>query len=122
MKFLLRWLGCSVGVAVAVWLVPGVSAFGTSEWLPFLATALFLALINASIKPIMKLLSLPITIITLGVFALVLNAILLELAAWLATSFLGTGIVIDSFSSAFFAAIIISIASSFMNSITGADD
>jgi putative membrane protein len=121
MKFLLRWLGCFVGIAVAAWIVPGVTAVG-GDWLPFIATWLILALINVSIKPLMQLLSLPITVITLGLFYFFVNAALLMFAGWLSTNLFSTGIVISSFGSALIAALIVSIVSAIMNSLTGVND
>lgn len=122
MNFILRWLGCAIAVAAAVWLVPGISVVGSgSTWVPVVVVALILALINVSLKPILQVLSLPVTILTLGIFALIVNALMLELASWLAGGLFGSGLYIASFGSAFFAAIIISIVSAIVNGITGAN-
>lgn len=121
MNFILRWLGCTVAIGFAAWIVPGFSVIGGSDaWLPVIAVALFLALINASLKPLLQILSLPVTILTLGIFALIVNALMLELASWLAWGVFGTGLYIASFGSAFIASIIISIVSSLVNGLTGA--
>ncbi|WP_283170062.1 phage holin family protein [Curtanaerobium respiraculi] len=122
MNFVLRWLGCFVAIAFAVWIVPGISIVGTGSWWPLAAVALVLALINVSIKPLMQLLSLPISIVTFGLFALVVNALMLELASGIATGIFGVGISIASFGSAFVAAIIISIVSAIVNNLTGVDN
>lgn len=123
MNFILRWIACAIAVAAAVWIVPGISIIGgDSAWLPVIAVALFLALINASIKPLLQLLSLPVTVLTLGIFAIIVNALMLELASWLATALFGTGLSIASFGSAFVASIIISIVAAIINSMTGAND
>ena len=63
MSFIIRWLVTAIAVGVAVWLVPGIEVFGGSEaWVGIVVFGLFLSLINISIKPIMQLLSLPISV------------------------------------------------------------
>lgn len=118
MTFLGRWLITAVATAVAIWMIPGITTVGGAYAGPIL-TALALSLINMSIKPIMQTLSLPLTIITLGIFSLVVNAIMLELASWLARNVFQAGISIDSFGSAFFGAIVISIVTAILGAITG---
>lgn len=118
MKFLLQWVLTGVAVSVAVMLVPGISVVGT-QWVAVFLTALVLSLIDMSIKPVLQLLSLPVTILTLGVFALVLNALLLELASWLTVNLFGSGIVISGFWWALLGSIIISIALAIINALTG---
>jgi putative membrane protein len=121
MNFILRWLGCSIAVAAAVWIVPGISIIGGSDaWIPVVLVALVLALINVSLKPLLQILSLPITILTLGIFALIVNALMLEFASWIATGMFGSGLSIASFGSAFVASIIISIVSAIVNGLTRA--
>ncbi len=122
MGFILRWLVTAIAVAAAVWLVPGIQIIGGMEtWVAIIIFALFLALINISIKPLLQLLSIPITIFTLGIFYIVVNALLLYLAAWLANNLFGVGFLITNFGSAFLAAIIISIVSGIINAIVGSD-
>jgi putative membrane protein len=90
-------------------LVPGfhIASYGTA----FLV-AIVLAILNTLLKPILTLLTLPITILTLGLFTLIINALLLML-----TSAFVKGFQIDSFVSAVIAAIVISILSSILNTI-----
>lgn len=122
MKFILRWLVTAIAVGVAVWLVPGIGVVGGTEaWVGIAIFGLVLSLINISIKPLMQVLSLPITFITLGIFYLVVNALMLYVAAWLANGIFQVGIEIASFGSAFVASIVISIVSSIMNSLVGKD-
>ena len=121
MTFLLQWLGSAIAIAAAVWIVPGTAFIGGSAaWMSAAAVALFLALINLSIKPLLQVLSLPVSVLTLGIFALVVNALMLELASWLSSNILGTGIYFAGFGSAFFAAIIVSIVGAIVNGLTGA--
>ena len=119
MQFVLRWVITSLAVSVAVWVVPGVTVIGGTTWAAVLTVGLFLTLINMSVKPLFQVLALPFTVLTLGVFALVVNAVMLELASWLARSIFQQGIVMEGFFSALLAAIIVSLATMLLNAITG---
>ena len=122
MNFILRWVVTAVAVGAAVWLIPGIIVSPATEaWIAVFIFALLLALLNISIKPILQVLSLPITFLTLGIFYLFINTLMLYLASWLSNALFGTGIIIGSFISAFLASIVISIVSSILNAITGAD-
>ena len=82
MQLLLR---VAIGAAAAwltVWLVPGLSYSG--EWWRWLLFGAVIGLINAIIKPIAKFLTIPVRIITLGLFTLVINVGLMTLAIWIA--------------------------------------
>ena len=118
MSFLIRWWVTAVAVAAAVWLVPGIELIGgDSAWVGIAIFALILSLVDISIKPLMQLLSLPITLLTLGIFYLIMNTAMLYLAAWLANGLFGVGFWIASFGSAFVASIVISIVSAIMNTL-----
>lgn len=108
MGFFASWLASAIAIGCAAWLVPGIIVVGGS-WEGLVFAALALALVNAIIKPIIKLLSLPVNIVTLGLFSLVINACMLELASYLSRNIFHAGIAIDSFGSAFIGAIIVSI-------------
>lgn len=118
MEFIGTWIITTVACATAIAVVPGIEAVGGSYAGPIMC-ALALALVNASIKPFAEVLSLPITILTLGIFYLVLNALMLELASSISLGLFGSGITIDSFGSAFMGSIVISIASMILSSVTG---
>lgn len=123
MQFILRTIAIFVAVAVAAWLVPGIEVIGTdTAWASILIVALVIALLNMTIKPILQVLGLPITIISLGVFYLVINTLLLYLAAGISNALFGAGLEIATFGSGFVAAIVISIVSTIMNAILGAND
>ncbi len=109
LSFLKRWLITTVSVWLAASIVPGISS--TTSGL-FLA-ALALGLLNAFIKPVMVLLSLPLVILTLGLFMLVINALLL----WSVGSVL-KGFHVDGFVPALLGSLIISITSLVLNSLT----
>ena len=122
MNFIVRWLVTAIAVGVAVWLVPGIGIVGGTEaWAAIAIFGLILSLINISVKPVMQVLSLPITVITLGIFYLVVNTLMLYIAAWLANGIFQVGLVIDSFGSAFVASIVISIVSALVNALVGKD-
>lgn len=122
MNFIIRWLVTAIAVGVAVWLVPGIEIVGGTEaWAGIAIFGLILSLINISVKPLMQVLSLPITVVTLGIFYLIVNTLMLYVAAWLANGIFQVGIDIATFGSAFVASIVISITSSIMNAIVGKD-
>ena len=82
--FLLAWAANVVALAVADWIFGGVTIDG---WWPLLLGAAVLAIANAIVKPILTLLTLPLIIITLGLFLFVLNVAMLALAEWIAPDF-----------------------------------
>lgn len=123
MSFIIRWLATALAVGVAVWLVPGIAVAGTTEtWAAVAIFGLVLSLINISIKPIMQILSLPISFITLGLFYLVVNTLMLYIAAWLSNGIFNVGFDIATFGSAFVASIVISIVSALVNALMGNKD
>lgn len=123
MNFILRVIAIFVAVAVAVWLVPGVGLMPTQDsWVALILMALIIALLNMTVKPILQILGLPITVLSLGVFYLVINTALLYLAANIGNALFGIGFVIDSFGSGFVASIVISLVSTFMNSLLGTSE
>lgn len=122
MSFIIRWVVTAIAVAAAVWIVPGIQLVGgDAAWVGIAIFALVLSLIDISVKPVLQALSLPVTVLTLGLFYLVVNTILLYLAAWLANSLFGIGFLIEGFGSAFLASIVISIVSAIVNALIGND-
>ena len=84
MSFLIQWVVSGVAIIITAYLLPGVAVEG---FLAALVTALILGLINAIIRPILILLTLPLNILTLGLFTLVINALLIMLAAAIVPGF-----------------------------------
>ncbi|MDR0499950.1 MAG: phage holin family protein [Coriobacteriales bacterium] len=123
MKTVVSWLITSVAVAAAIWLVPGINLVGSSSTLDIaLTTAILagiLALLNTFIRPVLQVISLPITCLTLGIFSLVINTIVLYLTAWIGNTIFNTGLEITDFLSAFGASIVIAIVCAILNAITG---
>ncbi|KAB7788243.1 phage holin family protein [Bifidobacterium cebidarum] len=117
--FISRWLVLTVAAAVMVAVLPGMEAVGEPPILGIAAFALFMALINASIKPVIHLLALPFTILSFGLFALILNWLFMELASWLAFSIFDVGVIIDGFWWSVIGSIIMSIVSSIVGSVIG---
>jgi putative membrane protein len=101
-QFLIRWLVTTLAVAVAVKLTD----IRTDGWASLICMALFLGIINAFIRPVLLLLSLPFILVTLGFFILIVNT----LTFWLAGG-LVPGFYVDGFWNAFFGSIIVSIVS-----------
>ena len=108
MKLILRWLAAAAAVAAATHLVAGIRLDARPEY--FLAVALLLGLANAVVRPILKSLSCGLIVLTLGLFLLVINAVMLLLTAWLAQSF-GIAFRVDSFTAALLGSIVISVVS-----------
>lgn len=108
-KFLTVWLLNLIGLWVIDQLMKSVYI---ADFQSLLFTSLILALLNHTLKPFLKLISLPITVVTLGLFSLIINALVLELAFALSS-----GSYINSFGSAFLAAILLSIVNACMESL-----
>ena len=106
---------------VAQLLVDGVDFDFTIEnaWIQFLIVALIFGLINTFVKPVLRLLTLPITMATLGLFLLVLNALLLLLVGWISSE-LGLAFTVDGFLPAILGSIIISLVGLLLSTVIGA--
>lgn len=106
---LLHWFISAASLLIVAYLFPGIEVrgFGTA-----LVAPVMIGLINATIGFIMKIFTLPLTIITLGIFWLVINALMLQLAAALVPGFFIAG-----FWSAFFGAIVLSIVSTILSAL-----
>ena len=104
---LMRWLVITAAIVLASSLLPGIHVASLAT--AFLAAAI-LGVLNTFLRPVLLLLTLPLTILTLGIFAFVLNALMLLLVAHFVP-----GLEIDGFSWAFLGALIISIASLLTN-------
>ncbi len=106
--FVVRWLILSAAVWVAAYWVPGLHL---EDWQSTLAVALALGILNVFVKPVLVVLSLPITVLSLGLFLIVINTGLLLLAGWLVDTFTSYRFVIDGFWSAVLGALVISVVS-----------
>jgi putative membrane protein len=104
--FIIHWLVVAIGLWVAAQIVPGVTV---TSWTTLALAALVLGFVNAIIKPILVILTLPITVLTLGLFYLVVNAIAFGLAAAVVPGFS-----ISSFTAALLGALVTSVVSWFV--------
>ena len=108
MPFLIRLLVNAAALWVATRLVPGVSFDGGT--LPFLGVALVFGIVNAFVRPLMQILTFPLILVTLGLFLLVVNGLMLWLTSSLSAS-LGLGFHVSGFWAAFWGAIVVSVTS-----------
>lgn len=113
-EFLLRWFVTTLSVLGATWLIPGIS-YDTASTL--LGAALLLGIINALVRPVLLLLSLPFIIVTMGFFILVINALLI-----LFVSRMIPGFHVAGFWTALFAGIVIGLISWILSSFFRASD
>ncbi len=105
---LLRWATNALALFIAVQLVPGLSFTGGLGKLA--GVALVFGVINALLRPLLTLLSCPLILLTFGLFVFVINAVLLQLTAWVSDT-LGLGFTVDGFGSAFVGSLLIGIVS-----------
>jgi putative membrane protein len=112
--FVIRWLVTTVAVLVAAHLISGISY---DSWGALLGASLLLGIINAFVRPVLLLLSLPFIIVTMGLFIFVVNALLLMLVSKIIPPFHVAG-----FWSAFFGSIIISLISWILSSLFRGSD
>jgi len=120
--FLVRLIITAIAVSFAITLIPCITFdSGRDMMADVFLLSMFLAIINVSIKPVLQALSLPISVLTLGLFALVINTAMLYLAVWCTATFFGSGAVITDFGSAFVVSILISVATWFINTVTAFD-
>lgn len=109
-KLLLRWLITSVALFLAALIVPGIRVEGNA-WIVYAVMAIILGLVNAVVRPILKVLSCPLIVLTLGLFVLVINGLTLWLSSLIAVNWLGVGFYVDTFWAALLGALIVSIVS-----------
>ena len=117
MRLIIRLLASAVALAVAAWLVDGISVgpgTDTERALTLLGVAVIFGLVNAIVRPILRLLTLPLVVLTLGLFLLVLNALMLLLTEWIAEQF-DLAFQVDGFWSAVLGALIITVVSFLIN-------
>ncbi len=116
MHFLLRLLINAAALWVAIQLVGGIDHQG-SVW-SLLFVALVFGVLNASVRPLFLLLSLPFVIVTLGLFILIINALMLRLTSWV-SGLLGLGFHVEGFWAAFLGGLIVSVVSLMLSIFTG---
>lgn len=129
MRFVTWLLTTAAGVAVATWLFSGIYFTGPSSGqpeishkiLPLLLVALILGLVSNFVRPVVTFFSIPFIIVTLGLFLLVINALMLMLTAWIAGG-VGIGFHVDGFWNALWGSIVITIVNWFIDVAVLEDD
>ncbi len=111
MKLLVRWIITAIALVAAANLIPGIEIQDQNGWIAVLLMSVALGLVNAFVRPLLTLLSCPFVLLTLGLFLLVINALCLLLASWLAQNLFGAGFYVDGFWPAFWGAIVVSLVS-----------
>ena len=112
----LKWLITSLAIFAAIYLVPGIHFTGPGWQLGIIA-AIF-SVVNLLLRPILMLITCPMIILTLGLFSVAINALMLMLTANVAV-YLGIEYSIDSFTTAFIGALVISLTSLILNMLAG---
>jgi putative membrane protein len=110
MRLLIRWLSTGVALFVAALIVPGISVDGNG-WVVYAVMAVILGLVNAVVRPVLKLLTCPLILLTLGLFVLIINALTLWLASWIAVNWLHVGFHVSGFGAALLGSVIVSVVS-----------
>ncbi|MCH7662889.1 MAG: phage holin family protein [Chloroflexi bacterium] len=108
-KFLLRWIINGIALYIAINLLPGLSLVNESA-AAYVWIALIFGLLNASVRPLLKLLTCPLILLTLGLFTLVVNTAMFYLTEWVG-DFFNLGLEINTFLAAFWGGVIVSIVS-----------
>jgi putative membrane protein len=112
-KFIQSWIINTLAVLVAVYIVKGIHY---QKPLDLVVASLLLGILNAVLRPFLLFLALPLLIFTLGLFMLVINAVMLYFVGFV----LKPSFYVEDFASAFWGALIISLVSMLLNTITGA--
>ena len=113
-KFILRWLINAVALFLAIKFVPGITFSG--GWLGLFWLALIFGLVNAVLRPLLQLLTCPLIILTLGLFTLVINMIMLKVTELIGNGF-GLGLAINGWWPLFLGSLVISVVSIFLSMI-----
>lgn len=113
-QFLLIWLATAVSLLITAWIVPGIFITGI---VPAAIGAIVLGFVNAIVKPILVLFTLPLTILTLGLFLLVVNAIAFSLVGYFTPGF-----EVNGFLSALFGSLVLSFVSGVVSQLFKVDE
>ncbi|HPS32079.1 MAG TPA: phage holin family protein [Anaerolineaceae bacterium] len=108
MKFITRWLVIMLALFLAAWVVPGIEVSGNG-WIAYAVMAAILALLNATLLPLLKFLSCGLIILTLGLFSLVLNAAVFLLSSNIAQNVFHVGFEVKGFWPALLGSLIVSV-------------
>ena len=109
-KFILRWVINAVGLYLAIFLLNGRGVDFRGSWVSIIWLALIFGLVNAFLGPLLKFLTCPLIILTLGLFTILINTFLFWLTGWIGQSF-DLGLTINGFWPALLGGLIMSVVS-----------
>ena len=118
-NFVLRWGIAAAAVAIAAWIVPGIHVYEPHRVWTVLVVALVLGLVNAFVRPLLCVLSCGLIVLTLGLFTLVVNGLMLWLASWITSDGIGLEFHVDGFWNALLGALIVSVVSASVSLCSG---
>ena len=118
-RFLLRWGVTAAAVAVAAWALPGIYVNGPHRVCTTLLVALVLGLVNAFFRPLVSALACGLIVLTLGLFTLIINALMLWLASWIVFTWVGLDFHVDGFWNALLGGLIVSVVSFLLSLFVG---
>lgn len=124
MRFLIWVVVNALALAAAAWLIDDIRVEGDTtqdQIITLVLVALIFGVINAIVAPVIKLLSLPFILLTLGLFLLVINAAMLLLTGWLSQQF-GLGFEVDGFWTAVLGAIVVTVATWILEAVLPTGD
>ena len=125
MNLILRIIVNALALAAAVWLLPGMEIAGSDAFaaslgdtgstvVAYLVIGALFGVVNALVRPLVELVALPLTCLTLGLFAIVINALMLLLTAWV-SQFTPIALSFDRFITALLAGIVIAVVSALLS-------
>jgi putative membrane protein len=111
-RFILRWAINAAALFAAIAILPGIELPAGASWFSLLWLALIFGLVNSLVRPLLKMLSCPLILLTFGLFVLVINTLMFALTGWIGGQF-GVGFIIADpwFWNAFLGALIVSLVS-----------
>jgi putative membrane protein len=118
LNFFLTWLVAAISLIITSKIVPGIEV---SSFPAAMVAAVIIGFVNATVKPVITILTLPLTILSLGLFLLVVNAISLSLAGWLAGVF-DIGFKVSGFWPPLLGSIVLSLVSGFISQFVKLDN
>ncbi len=104
----IKWVMNTIAIMLAIKFVPGIIYSGA--WWGILLVSMIFGLVNTVIRPLIKLFTFPLLILTLGLFTFIINAMMLSLTSWLSES-MHIGFRVEGFKAAFWGSLVISIVS-----------
>jgi putative membrane protein len=113
MRLVIRWAITGVSLFVAAWIVPGI-VVERERWVVYALMAVILGLVNAVVRPVLKLLSCPLILLTLGLFTLVINGFTLWLASTIGQTW-NVGFIVHGLWPAILGGIVVSVVSTILS-------